>query len=262
MEPSVKIFDHRSLDELIEAQQYAGDSILKLVAHVGEYFDSMIKSMEDMKKELEKQVQEAQEELSQAESDYSSCLSSQTYDEEDGCYHPSCDAEASYVDHCREVYDDLKKRDEQAAQVLSDCKHELDAYRAPFGFIQPPGGETLMKYLGKEHTDAACDKMDKIRECVKKYLDVPCSIRDAKQQRNAEQIQLYEEASQKIKEKEEQEEQENRDKKIDAFRSATERLQHSQSREGFRSANAVAICPQCGRPINVCICQHIMERRR
>ena len=262
MEPSVKIFDHRSLDELIEAQRYAGDSILKLVAHVGDYFDKMIEDMEKMKNELEKQVEEAKEALDEAEQAYSDCLSSQTYDEEDGEYYPSCDCEASHVDRCREIYDELQDRLKQAEEVLSDCKYELDSYRAPFSPVHPPGGETLMKYLGHEHTDAACDKMDKIRECVKKYLDVPCSIRDARQQRNAEQIELYEEATQKIKEKEEQEEKESRDTEIDTFNSATERLQREQSREGFRSANAVAICPQCGRPINVCICQHIMERRR
>lgn len=262
MEPSVKIYDHRSLDELIEAQRYAGDSILKLVAHVGEYFDSMIKAMEDMKKELEKQVQEAQEKLNRAEIEYNSCLNSQTYDEKSGCYHPSCNAEASRVGHCREVYNGLKKRDEQAARVLNECKKELSSYRTPFGLLEPPGGETLMKYLGKEQTDAACDKMNKIMECVKKYLDVPCNLRDAKQQRDAEQIELYEEATQKIKDREKKEERENRYEKIARFRSATEELQRRQSNAGFRSANAVAVCPQCGRPINVCICQHIMERRR
>ncbi len=262
MEPSVRIYDHRSLDELIEAQCYAGDSILKLVAHVGEYFDSMMKAMEEMKKELEKQVKAAKEESDQAESEYSSCLSSQTYDDERGCYYPSCNAEASNVNRCREVYNELKKRDEQAAVVLNECKNELSLYRAPFGMLQPPGGETLMIYLGKEHTDAACDKMDKVRECVKRYLGVPCNLQDANQQRNADQIRQYEDAVRQIMEKEGQEERESRDKKIDAFRSAASRLQHDQSREGFRSANAVAICPQCKRPVNVCICQHIMDRRR
>ena len=262
MEPSIKIFDHRSLDELIKAQCFAGDSILKLVAHVGSYFDSMIDAMEKMKQELEKKVESAREALDRAETKYDRCCRSQRWDDEDRCYGPSCDSERNRVEHCRQIYDDLQRRADQASRVLSDCKSELSLYRAPFGMLQSPGGETLMKYLGKEHTNAAHNKMDKIRECVKEYLEVPCDLREAQQQRNAEQIQQYEEATQKIKEKEEQEEQENRDKKINAFRSATERLQHSQSREGFRSANAVAICPQCGRPINVCICQHIMERRR
>lgn len=262
MEPSIIILDHGSLKDLIQAQKCASDSIMKTVAHASDYFDSMIESMEEMKKQLEEQVKEAKEQLDQAEKAYSECLSSQTYDSEEGCYYPSCDFEASYVDQCDDEYKELQKRDEEAANVLSDCKHELSEYRQPASFIQPPGGEVLMKYLAGKHTQAASEKMDRILDCVQKYLDMPCCIRDAQRQRNTEQAQMYEEGVKQIQEKEEQEEKENRDKKIDTFRSATERLQRDQSNEGYRRANAVAICPQCKRPINVCICQHILERTR
>lgn len=262
MEPSVKILDHRSLEELQEAQRFASDSILKVVAHVGRYFDSLIKNMEEQKKVLEEQVEAAREQLSRAEEAYSSCLCSQKYDEEDHCYHPSCDSQAAHVDECREVYNDLKERDEKAARVLSDSKGEISKYREPGGIITHPGGETLMKYLAKEHTDKANEKMDKIRECVSNYLSVSCSIRDAKIQRNEEQTQLYEEGVRNQEKKAETENAQIKNDKANAFREATYSMQKRMNNMGYRSANAVAICPGCKRPVNVCICQHILERSR
>lgn len=262
MEPSIILYDHHSLDELQNAQHFASDSIIKLVAHVGNYLDSQIGAMEEQKRELEKQVEEARDRLDKAESAYSDCLSSQKYDEEDHCYRPSCDWEAANVDQCREEYDELKRRDEQAERVLSDCKSELSKYREPGGFVTLPGGETLMKYLAKEHTGKANEKMNKIRECVQDYLSVPCSIEDAKIQQTAEQIQQEEEETRQLEEKQSETEREMAEKKTAEFRDATATMQKRMSQMGYRSANAVAICPGCKRPINVCICQHILERSR
>lgn len=262
MEPRVNILDDNSLAELQEAQRFASDSIMKVVAHVNEFLDSMIKNMEEQKKVLEEQVEEARERLEQAEEAYSSCLNSQKYDEEDHCYRPSCDCEAARVDSCREEYDDLKERDEKAERVLSDSKGELSKYREPGGIITPPGGEALMKYLAEGHTDKANEKMDKIRECVSKYLSVSCSIRDAKIQRNAEQEQLYEDGVKDLEEEAEANETQTQIDKATAFRNANETLQKKMSEMGYRDANAIAICPRCKRPVNVCICQHILERSR
>lgn len=262
MEPSVVIRDHRCLEELQEAQRFASDSIMKVVAHVSDFFDSQIRAMEEQKKFLEEQVEEARERLSQAEEDYSSCLNSQTYDEEDHSYHPSCDSEAATVDMYREEYDDLYERDKEAGQVLSNCESELSKYRETGGPLTPPGGETLMKYVAKGHTDKANEKMDKIRECVSEYLSVSCSIRDARIRRNAEQQQQYEEGLSQIEEKETKTEQLTAEEKASAFREATASMQKKMSEMGYRSADAVAICPGCKRPVNVCICQHILERSR
>ena len=77
MEPSVIIRDHKCLEELQEAQRFASDSILKVVAHVSDFLDSLMASMQEQKRVLEEQVAEARERLDQAESAYSSCLSSQ-----------------------------------------------------------------------------------------------------------------------------------------------------------------------------------------
>jgi chromosome segregation ATPase len=262
MEPRVKILDDHSLEELQEAQCFASDSILKVVAHVSEFLDSMIEAMEEQKKVLEEQVEEARERLEHAEEAYSNCLSSQKYDEEDHCYRPSCDSQAARVDSCREEYDDLKERDEKAEHVLSDSKGELSKYREPGGIITPPGGEALMKYLAKGHTDKANEKMDKIRKCVSNYLSVSCSIRDAKIQRNAEQAQMYEEGVRELEEKAEADEKQAKKDKAEAFRDATTSMQKKMSEMGYRDANAIAICPGCKRPVNVCICQHIRERSR
>lgn len=262
MEPSVVIKDDRCLEELQEAQRFASDSILKVVAHVSDFLDSLMESMQEQKRVLEEQVAEARERFEQAENAYSSCLSSQTFDEEDHCYRPSCDSEAAYVDSCREEYDELKDRDEQAERVLSDCDRELSAYRDPGGPLHPPGGENLMKYLAQEHTDKANEKMDKILKCVSDYLSVHGGISSARLQRNAEQTRLYEVGVRQQEEKaEEEKEQANKDKAT-AFHTATTSMQKRMSEMGYREANAVAICPGCKRPINVCICQHIMERSR
>ena len=119
-----------------------------------------------------------------------------------------------------------------------------------------------MKYLAKEHTDKANEKMDKIRECVSRYLSVPCSIRNAKVQRTTEQMQQYEQGVRQMEERQVEVEREIADKKTEEFRDATATMQKRMSQMGYRSANAVAICPGCKRPINVCICQHILERSR
>ena len=262
MEPSIVIRDHKSLEELQEAQRFASDSILKVVAHVSDFLDSLMASMQEQKRVLEEQVAEARERLEQAESAYSSCLSSQSYDEEDHCYRPSCDSEAAYVDSCKEEYDELKERDDQAERVLSECDSELSKYRDPGGPLHPPGGEELMKYLAQDHTDKANEKMDKIRKCVLDYLSVQCSISSARLQRNAEQAQLYEDGVKQQEEKAEEEEKQAKKDKAKAFHTATVSMQKEMSRMGYRDANAVAICPGCKRPVNVCICQHIMERSR
>lgn len=262
MEPRVNILDDNSLAELQEAQRFASDSIMKVVAHVNEFLDSMIKNMEEQKKMLEEQVKVAKERLDQAEKDYSDCLSSQEYDEEDKCYRPSCDCEAADVDNCREEYDKLKENDEKAERVLSDSKDELSKYHEPGGIITPPGGEALMKYLATEHTDKANEKLDKIKECVSNYLSVSCNIRNARIQRNAEQEQLYEDGVKDLEEEAEANEAQTQIDKATAFRNANETLQKKMSEMGYRNANAIAICPRCKRPVNVCICQHILERSR
>lgn len=262
MEPSIVIRDHRCLEELQVAQRFASDSIMKVVAHVSDHFDSMIEVMKQQKQVLEEKVEEARERLSEAEDDYSSCLSSQTYDEEDNCYYPSCDMEAECVDRCREEYEKLYERDKKASQVLNECEYELSKYRELGDVIIPPGGETLMKYLSKDHTDKANEKMDKIRACVEDYLSVSCNIHDAKMQRNVEQTQLYEEGVNILEEKAEEKEVQASQDKAKAFHEATTSLQKKMSHMGYREADAIAICPRCKRPVNVCICQHILERSR
>lgn len=262
MEPSVVIRDYHCLEELQASQRFTSDSIMKVVAHVGEFLDSTIEAMEEQMQVLSEKVDEAKVRLDQAEEAYSSCLSSQKYDEEDHCYYPSCDSQATQVDCCREEYDDLKERYEKAGHVLNDCKGELSKYRAPWDPASPPGGETKIKFLANEHTDKANEKMDKIRECVSSYLSVSCSIRDAKIQRSEKQAQLYEDGVRELEEKAESDEAQIKMDKAEAFQEATSLLQKKMSETGYRNANAIAICPGCKRPVNVCICQHIRERYR
>lgn len=254
--------DPNSLAELQESLHFASDSIIKILAHFSDYCDSMIETMKEQKKMLEEQVEEAKERLSQAEEDYSSCLSSQTYDEEERSYRPSCDSESDDVDRCREQFDDLQDRNKQADSVLGECERELSKYRETGGPLTPPGGETLMRYVAKGHTDKANEKMDRIRECVSNYMSISCAISDAKLQRNAEQAQLYEEGVKALEEKKEAEENQTKKDKAEAFNDATISLQKRMSEIGYKEADAVAVCPRCKRPINVCICQHILERSR
>ncbi|MBP5515963.1 MAG: hypothetical protein J6X86_03340 [Bacteroidales bacterium] len=257
----VVVRNPHSLDELQEALHFVSDSILKTVAHASEYFDSMVDAMKQQLDVLEEQIKAAREELDRAESDYNDCLSSREYDDDDNSCHQSCDSEENCVNKCKEACEDLNKRMERAKNVLHECEHELEEYRKTPGILTPWGGEKMMEYLAKGHTDKACQKLDQIKECVTKYIASPSSIQGVIE-RNAEQMQEYEAGLKEIEEIEAANVDQTQNDKVAAFEEASEYIRRQQSGMGFNSADAVAVCPGCGRPVNVCICQHIIERSR
>ena len=259
MEPTIIIRDDHCFEELQEVQRFASDSIMKVVAHASKYFDSIIQNMEKQKKVLEEQVETAKERLEQAEKAYSDCLSSQVRDE-DGNYHPSCDSEAGFVDSCREQLNEIRERAEKANKVLDNCKDELDKYREDTTLYT--GGEPAMLKYFQRIADEGKQKLDKIQECVSKYQSIPCSIKEARIRRNEKQEQLYQEGLKDQEEKAEAEVAQTIEFKKKAFYDANENIKQRMSGMGYRRADAVAVCPQCHRPMNVCICQHIIERSR
>ena len=252
MEPKVSIRDSASLDELVKAQKFASDSMLKLLDHISKYFDSMIESMEAQTKFLEERVKEAKEQLDEAEDAYRVCLDSQEYDEEYKCYYPSCDIEYSFVSQCRERYYDLQRREQEAYNILNESKGEVELYHESGGFITPPGAEVYIKFLACEQTDAACQKMESIKASFSEYRSVSTGIRNSKNS-SAEK----ENAKKEILEKEELIEKENEEEKGRMFRAASDSIRLDQASNNSKTADAVAECEDCGRAVTVCICAHI-----
>lgn len=259
MEPRINIQDDHCFEELQEAQRFASDSIMKVVAHASKYFDSIFQNMEKQKKMLDEQVEKAEKELEQAEKAYNDCLESQVRDE-NGDYHPSCNNEANTVDACREQCEMVRERTKKADEVLYNCKNELSKYREDtFCYT---GGEPLMLRYFQKLTEEAHQKLDKIKECVSKYQSLPSSLKEARLKRNEKQEQLYQEGLKSQEEKSEAEEAQAKKDKSEAFHNANKYVQQRMSEMGYRKADTVAVCPQCHRPMNVCICQHILERSR
>jgi hypothetical protein len=251
----VLIYDYKTLIQLNDALHYCGDSLLKLLQEIDSYLQSCLCTFEEqrdfLKEQLEiaeRELQEAEQALSEAENTYSACLASQReYEDEDGGTYisPSCDCERSCVESarhhrnvCREKRDEWQRKLDAAERIVSDCRYEVEQYKFSGDILRPNGGEAMLKYLAKTHTDKAQTKMNKILEQVEKYLD-----RSLQQTAPNESLPPTQ---------------------AEQFKKATEKVQKMQKDESSRiaDANVSMLCPGCRRPIPICICARIRERIR
>ena len=118
----------------------------------------------------QREVDKAQDDLYKAESAYDSCLRSQREKkDEDGhiYYVPSCSFQGARVNLCRKavlqaekVRDAWKQKVDAAEQIKSDCEREIDRYNFPGGLTHPSGGNGILIYLAKEHSNTASSKLE------------------------------------------------------------------------------------------------------
>lgn len=252
------IRDPQSLIELSNVLKWSADSILKILESVNSYLTGVQESWSKQTTMLEERLQKAKEQLEKAEKALSDCESSQKWDEEDQVYRPSCSGKSSRVQSAREERDLCQEKCDKARNIVDECKSEISRYQQSGGFLTPPGGEKVLEYLAKEHTDHATEKMRKILEIVEEYLRCGMSIKSG-----------YSSSSGSLPSKKTEGRPADKplspEKKADRFHEAIKKViqrqyEENQGSGGIAPANRVMICPKCHRPLPACICPHTRER--
>lgn len=243
------ILDHQTLYELKSRLDYSGDTMLKVLEGVDNYLEGVKEVLKKQVDILREQWEEAQRELSEAEDALSACEASQTWDEEDQEYHPSCNWERSAVERARDYEYKCREKYERGERILSEVEYEITKYKEPGGVIAPPGAEKYLENLAKDHTHKAIQKLDDIIEIVERYLrfGVTLSHPGADQVSIPEKDNTPEPTSSPTPED-----------KAGAFNRGTQKV--IEANEKIESATRVMVCERCGRPIPLCICPRIRER--
>lgn len=252
----VRILDYTTLIQLNETLDYTADSLMRIKDGMNQYLDFVLEQMQLQVDEIEQQMEEAKRRLEEAESDLSSCESSQEWDEEDKCYHPSCDYEKAAVSSARHEYEALRDKYEKAQKIMSDVKYEIDKYHQRPGIITPGGGDFTLEYTSQDHTDAATDKMNEIIEVVEEYLGAKATL--------SGNIKTASDIHNEAIEQLDNEKKNGDSSKTEKFKEASARIRREQADEtpANATANEVVICSGCHRPLAICVCQRIRERER
>lgn len=248
-ESGAHILDHQTLYELKGRLDYSGDTMLKVLEGVNNYFDGVKEVLQQQVDILRAQWETAQEELSAAEEALSACEASQTWDEEDHEYHPSCSWEKSAVNDARQVERECREKYNSGVQILNEVQAEIEKYKAPGGFIVPPGAEKYLEYLAKDHTQNAIGKLDKIIDIVEEYLRFGVTLSNP----GAGQVTIKEEENADDKKTLTSEQ------KKAAFEAGAERV-IKNNKFTMESSTRVMVCERCGRPMTLCICPRILDR--
>jgi chromosome segregation ATPase len=124
--------------------------------HINEKMD-YFHSVED---KLQQKVDEAMAKLEKAQAALTRCENSQRWDEEDGCYKPSCSSEAGQVDKYKREVDKWKAKLEECKAIIRDCESAIGIYRDK---------ERSMNTLLNEHTPALEIRM---QHAVQKGRDI------------------------------------------------------------------------------------------
>lgn len=137
-EQGAHILDHQTLYELKSRLDYSGDTMLKVLEGVDNYLEGVKEVLKGQVDILREQWEDAQRELSEAEDALSACEASQTWDEEDQEYHPSCNWERSAVERARDYEYKCREKYERGERILSEVEYEITKYKEPGGVIAPP----------------------------------------------------------------------------------------------------------------------------
>lgn len=230
------ITDHAALGELNIALDKCGDDLSKILQQVDAHLDEVKQGLERQKTVLEKQYQEAEERLSRAERALSACEAKQRWDEESGCYRPSCHAEKCLVKAARKHRDQCREKYDVACRIVSRADGAISHYRRDS--MINPGPVQRMKALTGEHTDAATRELASIIEDVADYLSIPKEDGYIGHELTPEEQDKYDKLNDEI-----------RKQQLNDMRYL-----------GIAEPDEIRICPGCGQPIAKCMCGKIHER--
>ena len=218
----IHILDHKSLIRLNDAIDYCGDSLLKLLPKVDNYFKANIQAFEQQRDLLQKQLDKAEDALRETERNAKS-------------------SDCNSVKSAKKYRDICKEKVEKANKIISDCKSAYESeYKHVGGIITPHGAEKTLECLAKTHTDEATRKLDDIITDVEAYLDIPREEISEEEGVPHDQQQKFNEASERIK---------------DMQRSDS----HSHN---VADATVETCCAGCKRPIPICTCPRTRDRGR
>lgn len=236
------IADHTALPELANTLQYVGGSILNLREAVDGYFKAVEKAMEREIEDVKDKLHHAEQALSDAQPALSSCQSSRCYDDEEGRYvEPDCSCEKHDVSNAEKEVKYIKDQLEKLKNIKSEVDSEFSKYRSPSGLLVPGGGDSVLKYLGEDHTRSATARLEEIITVVKDYLKTSMS----KQGGTMRDSEVFDDKDNELSATKKQN-----------FREASQRVLNRQPKSRqINNPNAVAICAKCGRPTVACICQ-------
>ncbi len=290
-ESSVYIESHSDITALQRAMQSWREDMGRLLNAVDSYLLDRLRAYKDLeeylRKELEKAetalktaeeiMQQAQEKLSRANAAYSSCCASQRWVEDEdgnGEWRPSCASKAaaaaraeSHCDKCKNEYDrcleyrdECKARYEKCVSIVRECA-EVQAQYKERGFLYT-GAEEWIRSISEEHTKKGCDKIDQILEILGRYhnrnLTVDFSDTLGVGNRTVASGEPFLAASEHMNDMEAR-----MPSRAERFNMAKQKLESELiPSSSIQQPSAIAICPDCNRPIPICKCPRIYERTR
>ena len=230
------ITDHAALGELNIALDKCGDDLSKILQHVDNHLNEVMQELERQKAVLEKQYQEAEERLGHAERALSVCEAQRRWDEESGCYRPSCHAEKRHVEAARRHRDQCWAKYDEACRIVSRADGAIIHYRR--NSMINPGPAQRLEALAGEHTDAATKELASIIDDVAAYLSIPQEGGYIGHELTPEEQERYNQLNDEI-----------RRQQLDDMRYL-----------GIAEPQQVRICPGCCQPITKCVCGKMHER--
>ncbi|MCM1177772.1 MAG: hypothetical protein NC308_05965 [Clostridium sp.] len=255
-ESKAYIRDLQSLAELNNALEYGSDSILKILESVNGYLQGVKDVLKGQLEALENQHCEAQERLAEAEQELSDCEASQSWDEEEHEYSPSCSLEARCAISAREREQECRRKVEAAKAIFDECEYEISRYKMSGGPLTPPGGEKLMENLAKEHTAAASDKIEEILQIAGEYRQHKMSAGSSCLCPSpSEPVSVHCETERPLSV------EARKERHMNALEKVIER-QHAENcgYDRIADANKVIKCPGCDRPLVACVCKNEREQ--
>jgi hypothetical protein len=246
----VFVRDPASLAELNNTMEYVADSLLKIEESVDSYLEGVKTVLEEQKDAIKEKLEEAEERLSEAQDDLSSCEASQEWDEEDGCYRPSCSSEQRTVESARREVEEWRRKFDDACAIVSETNHEIENYRCTGGVFTPPGGKGLIQYLAGPHTDKATEALRGCIDIISEYQETPANDGEAGEEGLIENPNKTDD-DRALTDEEKQ-------RRLEDLSGNIIRKQAENS-GNIAGANRVMKCPDCGRPKALCVCGNVRK---
>ena len=237
------IRDIQSLEQLNNMIEYSGEAMANIEENVSGYINGVRDVLEKQLEVLQERLENAEKRLQTAEEDLSACEASQEYDEDSNEYRPSCRCEASAVAVARKEVEICRRNYEAGERVLSECKNEIDDYNKPCGILTPPGGHCLIKNMREYQAPKASEQL---RELISKLQDVLNTDVGGGQDNSHDNWKPSEEDKPLTQ-----------NKRLEIFRNNVQQIKDEQVNGHLKDANRAMRCPNCFRPIPLCVCRNL-----
>lgn len=249
MEDGVKIRNIESLRDFSNLIAFTGESVTTIIENVSNYIDGVNDVLEKQLELLREELEKAEKELEKAERALSDCEDSQEYDEEAKEYRPSCSCERGAVESAWEIVSQCRSNVKAGEQILYECKTEINDYKFSGSIIEPPGGHCLMEYMAQTQTPKIVEQMHEYIGHAEDVLtmDLGGDVQDVQVISNPnvteEDLPMSE------------------NERVNRFKVNIQEEKQNQANNAqcwnLADANRAMRCPNCGRPLQLCICNNL-----